>query len=450
MARTKEERMNQVKQLLESTRSRRQSTVPEDLSAGPATAATPWDICNILQLQHWAQDKPNELLAMLDTIRQERDNFRDAAVGYEEAVDMRDTAQDEAYNATHLADQANILARQFQKQVTALQSELNIANFEALNNSQEEVSERRQGKKPMPDAPARVYPVATTPKSEKTSKLPDPPIFTNGMDPTWDDWSSKIEQKLITNRDHFPTGEDRKAYVINRLGGDASEHTMPRRLRNCPNPYTNHEEIMDQLSELYDNPHRRDDARREFNTLIQGSRPFIEFYSDYIRTGTILEKSNRDLLDELPERLRPTLRNAFQTFGTHVSLRSAKEYLLKLDNQQRASYNHVATSMLERTAKTTARTRGSPLSATKTVSAARTPRTPAVDPTPITTRRLVCFTCGKNDHYRRDCTSQEQTEAGKKAQQEAKLHEILVGNENDIDIYNTEPHDDSSSDSGKE
>ena len=89
---------------------------------------------------------------------------------------------------------------------------------------------------------------------------------------------------------------------------------------------------MDQLSELYNNPHRRDDIRREFNILIQGSRPFIEFYSNYIRIGTILKKFNRDLLNELPERLRPTLRNAFQIFKTYVSLRSAKEYLLKLDN----------------------------------------------------------------------------------------------------------------------
>ena len=89
---------------------------------------------------------------------------------------------------------------------------------------------------------------------------------------------------------------------------------------------------MNQLLEFYNNLYRRDDIRREFNILIQKSRFFIEFYSNYIRIKTILKKFNRDLLNELLERLRSTLRNAFQIFKIYISLRFVKKYLLKLNN----------------------------------------------------------------------------------------------------------------------
>jgi hypothetical protein len=64
---------------------------------------------------------------------------------------------------------------------------------------------------------------STTPNSSpgKPLKLPDPPPFTDGKDPTFDRWRVQIQDKLRVNADHFQSMEAKKAYVFNRTGGDA-------------------------------------------------------------------------------------------------------------------------------------------------------------------------------------------------------------------------------------
>src|SRR5436190_22865891 len=41
----------------------------------------------------------------------------------------------------------------------------------------------------------------------KSAKIPDPPILTDGKDPTFKSWKLQIWGKLHVNADHFPTDE---------------------------------------------------------------------------------------------------------------------------------------------------------------------------------------------------------------------------------------------------
>src|SRR5436189_4306178 len=70
----------------------------------------------------------------------------------------------------------------------------------------------------------RIDSPATPPKS---AKIPDPPILTDGKDPTFENWKLQIRGKLQVNADHFPTDEARMAYVFSRTGGDAQGHLWP-------------------------------------------------------------------------------------------------------------------------------------------------------------------------------------------------------------------------------
>ena len=74
-------------------------------------------------------------------------------------------------------------------------------------------------------------------KSQTTIKLSDSSIFTDNKDPNIDDWLSKMRSKLEVNADHFPIEALRKAYVENRIGGDANKHIAPLLGKESRNPF---------------------------------------------------------------------------------------------------------------------------------------------------------------------------------------------------------------------
>jgi hypothetical protein len=69
----------------------------------------------------------------------------------------------------------------------------------------------------------RIETRASTPASGsgKSTKLPDPPILTDGKDPTYERWRVQMQDKLTVNADHFQSVKAKKAYVFNRTSGDA-------------------------------------------------------------------------------------------------------------------------------------------------------------------------------------------------------------------------------------
>jgi hypothetical protein len=62
----------------------------------------------------------------------------------------------------------------------------------------------------------------------KSTKLPDPPIFTDGIDPAFDTWRIQMNGKLTTNADHYADETARMHYVFNRTRGDAQGHLKPQ------------------------------------------------------------------------------------------------------------------------------------------------------------------------------------------------------------------------------
>lgn len=178
--------------------------------------------------------------------------------------------------------------------------------------------------------------------SRHSKSIPNPPLFTDGEDPTWEDWSSKIEQKLTVNQDHYPTSESKIAFVIGRLGGLAVSHTTSRRQRKSLNPYTSYEEILDQLAEVFEDTNKLGMAKIHYDKLVmREDMTFRAFFAEFMRLGEVLAKRDDalldDLVDKLPDHLQLALRR--RGLGPRASLREVKAYLITQDDGDRAAYH---------------------------------------------------------------------------------------------------------------
>ena len=189
----------------------------------------------------------------------------------------------------------------------------------------------------------RYRPISPQPVRQPLSpRLPDPPIF-NGVDRSkFEDWKLKIIDKLTVNKDHYLTDASQIAYVITRLSGKAVEHTLPRRRKTTSNPYTSIDELLDQLSDLYEDPLY--DTQRingeAFRALKQDEQSFPEFYVKFMRYSSDLPYvlTEEDLMYDLKIRVTEYLRNLLDRCKGPLKLASLsdmKEYLTTLDHCHR-------------------------------------------------------------------------------------------------------------------
>ena len=94
-------------------------------------------------------------------------------------------------------------------------------------------------------------------KEKRPMKLPDPPVFFDGKEPNIDHWLAKMRSKLLANEDHMPTEILRKAYVENRVNGDAMRHIEARLRKGAAKPFETAEEMLELLERIYGDPNRK-------------------------------------------------------------------------------------------------------------------------------------------------------------------------------------------------
>ena len=88
-----------------------------------------------------------------------------------------------------------------------------------------------------------------------TKALPDPPIFTDGKDPSIDQWLSKMRGKFEINWDHYPTDRSKLIYAENRVGGKALQHLEPCLRVNSITFFATIEDLFNHLEDIFGNPH---------------------------------------------------------------------------------------------------------------------------------------------------------------------------------------------------
>ena len=118
----------------------------------------------------------------------------------------------------------------------------------------------------------------TKTEAKRSPKQSDPPMLTDGTDPTSEGWKIKMKHKLHENSDHFQTEKSKVGYMYSRTEGDAAGHLEPSMENDT---FSTPDQVFDFLETIYGDPDRELNAREEYRSLIMGKLEFNEFITKF-------------------------------------------------------------------------------------------------------------------------------------------------------------------------
>lgn len=196
---------------------------------------------------------------------------------------------------------------------------------------------RERAKSESPGAATAALPTA---KAVKSMKLPDPPVFGGNKDDqlSFDDWMTRLNNKLTANADHFDTELLKISYIVGRTTDKAAKHLRPRAKRGAQNPYITAEEVLDHLQKIYVNPNARREARRKFKFLrMRDQQNFHDFYTEFLHQSGEAGTPDDELVDELNDRLSFELQEkAIEHHLKEPTLDEFASHLARLDSELKA------------------------------------------------------------------------------------------------------------------
>ncbi len=137
----------------------------------------------------------------------------------------------------------------------------------------------------------------------RSQKISDSSLFTDEKNSTWKNWYEKIQNKLEINVDLFSNERVKLSYVHSRLFDDAAEITQARRERDCVNLYRIVEDVLKELAQLFDDLNKKVNFCRKYYNLIQESKKFSEFYTQFQRLSFYLDYHEKQLIIDLKDKI---------------------------------------------------------------------------------------------------------------------------------------------------
>ena len=142
----------------------------------------------------------------------------------------------------------------------------------------------------------------------RSQKISDSFWFTDEKNSTWENWYDKIQNKLEINVDLFSNERVKLSYVHFRLFDDAADVTQSRRERDCVNFYKIVDDLLKELTELFNDSDKKVNFRRKYYNLIQESKKFNEFYTQFQRLSFYLKYHEKQLIVDLKDKINSRLR----------------------------------------------------------------------------------------------------------------------------------------------
>ncbi|TKA66112.1 hypothetical protein B0A49_10924 [Cryomyces minteri] len=152
---------------------------------------------------------------------------------------------------------------------------------------------------------------ASSDTSRLSERLPDPDKF-DGDRKDLRRFVSQIHEKMIANRDRFPTPQSRKSYVTNRLKGQPYSQVLPY-IQKGVCQLSDYEDILDILDRAFGDPNRVNNARDELFRLRQTNKDFGTFFAEFQRLALEGEMSE----DALPTLLEQSINRELRSMLMH-------------------------------------------------------------------------------------------------------------------------------------
>ncbi|MGH2639347.1 MAG: C2HC-type zinc finger protein, partial [Rhabdochlamydiaceae bacterium] len=155
-----------------------------------------------------------------------------------------------------------------------------------------------------------------------SSKLTDPDKLTDGKDPEFEHWLSRMTRKLKVNADHFQTELSKIAYIENRTAGAAAKHLGPRMRDEHPEKYTTANEVFSHLKEIYEDSNKLENSKKAFRKLyMSNSDDYHEFSTKFLHLSGEAQVSKEDYKSEFRSKLSLDMKRMVA-----VGYRQAKDF----------------------------------------------------------------------------------------------------------------------------
>ncbi len=169
----------------------------------------------------------------------------------------------------------------------------------------------------------------------RSQKISDSSLFTDEKNFIWKNWYEKIQNKLEINVDLFSNEWVKLSYVHSRLFDDAAEITQAKCKHNCVNLYKIIEDLLKELAQLFNDSNKKVNFHKEYYNLIQESKKFSEFYTQFQRLCFYLDYHEKQLIVDLKDKIHSCLRFIWiDQLVQSDSLKEIRFYLIHLNNDQ--------------------------------------------------------------------------------------------------------------------
>jgi hypothetical protein len=266
-------------------------------------------------------------------------------------------------------------------------------------------------------------PEVTKKSTEKSTKIPDPPILTDGKEPKFEDWLLRVEDKLAANADHYPTPAMRLAYVKSRCGGRAAEHLVARSRSDAVNKYQDVTDVLEHLKTIFLDVNRVIAAKEKFRRLyMKPTDKFQDFLSEFSYLAQESGLAEPEWKEELYHRIHADMQRLviresndltldFKEFATDCTRTANRLEQISLKEQRGKSQTGQTTSAKTNNRETT-HTAAKPASIGRTqstnIAAGVQGRLTTEDRTQLM-KAGKCFYCKQEGHVARDCPIKKDT-----------------------------------------
>jgi len=318
--------------LLRSTANRRVSLLSFNVSTEAKNVEISWNIKIEEQLRQWALDQLNEIIKMLDELRDQRDmTLKCNEHWIVLQVDHIKRLDELEINQTTIDTQEETIVELWKKVLSLKKKQRSANQFRPRQSTKSRASIENHTRR-------KSFTLFNN-DHHKFFKFSNSSIFTDEDESIWDSWRIKIDDKLQTNVDHFDNENICIVYVISRLEGDAAEHIFARCRHDASHSYILIDELFEHLKEIYDELNKNRKCRRKYNALKQADKSFNVFYFDFMKLFSYLEYDDCILMNDLQNKINNRLQNALSVCSENfTSLTRLRIFLQDVNSKQRVNY----------------------------------------------------------------------------------------------------------------